>query len=112
MLRSRRRQLATYEDLLALPECGACAGHAASVQTDVAERQRVEAGIAARRFVVPRPLADSTANKPAPACGDQLELLGDTYAAPATRKRSVDAGVSARARACSRPTFRPRGSIS
>ena len=40
-----------------------------------------------RRFVVPRPLADSTANKPAPACGDQLELLGDTDDAPAPRKR-------------------------
>lgn len=30
--------------LIAL-SCGACAGHAASVQTDVAEGQRVEAGI-------------------------------------------------------------------
>lgn len=40
-----------------------------------------------RRFVVPRPLADSTASKPAPARGDQLELLGDTDDASAPRRR-------------------------
>ncbi|MBE7481597.1 MAG: transposase [Polyangiaceae bacterium] len=41
-----------------------------------------------RRLVVPTPaLDDATANKPPPARGDQLELIGDTDDAPAPRKR-------------------------
>ncbi|MBK8998729.1 MAG: transposase [Myxococcales bacterium] len=40
-----------------------------------------------RRLVVPQPPPDSTANKPAPARGDQLELLGETDDAPPPRKR-------------------------
>jgi hypothetical protein len=40
-----------------------------------------------RRLVVPQPPADSTTKKPAPARGDQLELLGDKDDAPAPRER-------------------------
>ena len=40
-----------------------------------------------RRLVVPTPPADATANKPPPARGDQLELLGEKDDAPVPRKR-------------------------
>jgi hypothetical protein len=40
-----------------------------------------------RRLVVPTPPVDSTASKPPPARGDQLELLGERDDAPAPRKR-------------------------
>ncbi len=40
-----------------------------------------------RRLVVPTPPADATANKPPPARGDQLELLGEKDDAPVQRKR-------------------------
>ncbi len=40
-----------------------------------------------RRLVVPTPPPDATTNKPAPARGDQLELLGDKDDAAAPRKR-------------------------
>ena len=40
-----------------------------------------------RRLVVPQPPPDATANKPPPARGDQLELLGERDDAPPQRKR-------------------------
>ncbi len=40
-----------------------------------------------RRRVVPTPTRDATANKPPPARGDQLELLGERDDAPAPRNR-------------------------
>lgn len=40
-----------------------------------------------RRLVVPQSPPDSTANKPPPGRGDQLDLLGDKDDAPAPRKR-------------------------
>ncbi len=40
-----------------------------------------------RRLVVPTPTRDATANKPPPARGDQLELLGERDDAPAPRNR-------------------------
>ena len=40
-----------------------------------------------RRLVVPKPPPDATANKPPPARGDQLELLGECDDAPVQRKR-------------------------
>lgn len=40
-----------------------------------------------RRLVVPAPPPDPVANRPPPARGDQLELLGDKDDAPAPRKR-------------------------
>lgn len=39
-----------------------------------------------RRLVVPRPPLDATANEPAPARGDQLELLGERDDAPTQRR--------------------------
>lgn len=42
-----------------------------------------------RRLVVPEPRPDATASKPAPARGDQLELLGESDDAPVPRKRGA-----------------------